>query len=80
MPKYYVACGDYNTVISSKNEYEACLYGLEKIFEGHIGETLYVPAETRVSQRGFKEHPDDYLMDTTFMVVLLAYIREKNGK
>ena len=80
MPKYYVSCGDYNTVMSSNNEYAACLYGLEQIFERHKGETLHVPAETRVSQRGFDEHPDDSLMDTALMVVLLAYIRENDGK
>ena len=80
MAKYYVICGEENTLLQASTHQQAAILGFKKIITDSEKEEFEIPLEIRVSQRGPEEHEDDFIMDTFTAIALLYLMREDDGE
>ena len=80
MAKYYVICGEENTVLQASTQQQAAILGFQKIIKESEKEEFEIPLEVRVSQRGWEEHEDDFIMNTFMVIALLYLMREDDGE
>lgn len=83
MSKYYVNCGDEKIILTASTPTQAAVLGLQKIIirSGEEGrEELEIYTEVRVSQRGWEEHKDDFILDTCVALGILYLMREDDGE
>ncbi len=83
MSKYYVNCGDEKIILTASTPTQAAVLGLQKIIirSGEEGrEELEIYTEVTVSQRGWEEHQDDFILDTCVALGILYLMREDDGE
>jgi hypothetical protein len=83
MGKYYVNCGDEKIILTAITPTQAAVLGLQKIIirSGEEGrEEFEIFADVRVSQRGWGEHQDDFVLDTCVVLGILYLMREDDGE
>ena len=80
MSKYYVSCGEEKTILNASTSIQAAVLGLRKIILQSKKEELTMPVEVRVSQRGWEEHQDDFILDTCVALAILYLAREEDGE
>jgi len=80
MSKYYVNCGEEKTVLIASTPTQAAVLGLRKIILESKKEEFAMPVELRVSQRGWEEHQDDFILDTYVALAILYLAREEDGE
>ena len=56
MPKYYVTCLDRQTIVSGKDELDACVKASTNLHVTTVGINWFV------SERGFAKHEDDVMI------------------
>ena len=81
--KYYVTFGQFNNMLMADNEYQACMIVFRNSFKNldeHDGfieedEIVYnMPGSFIVSERGFKAHKNDLVIEIDLIIRLMALV------
>ena len=71
MPKYYVTCLDRQTIVSGKDELDACVKASTNLHVTTVGINWFV------SERGFAKHDDDEVIPD-YDIINESIRRQKN--
>ena len=80
MAKYYINVGEQRTILNASTPEQAAVLGFQQIIQRSGKEEFEIQPEVRVSQRGWEERQDDFIIETCIVLALLYFMREDDGE